>query len=286
MLNYVGDGEILNIIPLVALTSGELKIIGGIIVVPQADIPANELGAVVNGGEFTGPKATGFAPAVGDVMYWDEADKEFNSDTSNPAVGHYTAAALSADTACQGKLLPLPFASVSSLDARLDDIEEQSVKTQGGVGDQVNLTDTNPHVHTEKTSVAAGVLEADDYLIIEGSEWVDDQDSTPQITVEILVGSTVIDTLVIGTAADNDCLWFRETLKLTAVGTSLTAEIKSEGGIKDSTWAAHNNLQKAKAITASSTAGFDITVRVTSASGHADNKVTMRELNHWIRRAA
>lgn len=242
------------------------------------------------------PKATGYTlTAMVTPVYWDETDKEANSDTGNPVVGIALEDAASGDTSVRVLFCNPKFVEAAAASARLDIVEAdvsdlQDVNglvffdTNAGVGDQVNLTDTNAHAHTEKCSVPAAICVADDILIIDGAEWVDDQDSTPQITIEVKVGATVVDTIVIATAADNDWVTFHEEIKLTTVGASLVGEVTSSGFIKDGTVSARGDLQKALAITASSTAGFDVTVEVTSASGHADNKVTMRTLSIGLKR--
>jgi hypothetical protein len=55
-----------------------------------------------------------------------------------------------------------------------------STKTNGGVGDQVAMSDTDAKTHTEKTSVGAALMAADDILVVNWVEWVDSVDSTPQ----------------------------------------------------------------------------------------------------------
>ena len=164
------------------------------------------------------------------------------------------------------------------------DVDLQSVVTNVGVGDQIALTTTDPTAFTEKTSVGVSGNVADDFLNIDWAVYVDDTNGTPQFTVEVLVGSTVVDTAVIATAAPDDYAAGHARLKLTAVGTSLTAEVVTDHKIKDGTLAYAGAIQAALAITASSTAGYDITVRVTSDAGHADNKCTLRTISHSIER--
>ncbi len=161
-----------------------------------------------------------------------------------------------------------------------------STKTNAGVGDQITMSDTNPHAHSEKTSVGAALMATDDFLVIDWSEWVDSVDSAPAFTFELLVGSTVVDTMVVTAAAANDYAVAETRLKCTTVGASLVAEIRSFQSIKAAgVVALAGPVQKAKAITASSTAGFDITVRGTSDAGHASNKSTLRTISHRIERA-
>lgn len=164
------------------------------------------------------------------------------------------------------------------------DVDLRSVVTNVGVGDQIALTTTDPTAFTEKTSVGVSGNAADDFLNVDWSVFVDSVNATPQFTIEVLVGSTVIDTAVIATAAANDYAAGHARLKLTAVGASLTAEVTTDHKIKDGTLAYAGAIQTALAITASSIAGYDITVRVTSNAGHADNKCTLRTISHSIER--
>ncbi len=160
-----------------------------------------------------------------------------------------------------------------------------SQKTNAGVGDQITMDDTAAHAHTEKTSVGAALMAADDILVINWSEWVDGVDSTPQFTFELFVGTTAVQAIVVATAAANDYVTCETRIKCTAVGASLTGEVDSKWVIKDGTVSLSGQLQKALAIAASSTAGFDITVKGTSDAGHASNKSTLRTISHRIERA-
>lgn len=160
-----------------------------------------------------------------------------------------------------------------------------STKTNGGVGDQITMSDTDPKTHTEKTSVGAALMAADDILVVNWVEWVDAVDSTPQFTFELFVGSTAVDSVVIATAAADDYAAVETRLKCTTVGASLVAEVTSRQIKKDGTVSVTGSHTKAVAITASSTAGFDITVKGTSNAGHASNKATLRTIDHHIIRA-
>lgn len=174
----------------------------------------------------------------------------------------------------------------AALDARLTALEAVNgivnADTNAGVGDQIALEDTNPTAFTEKSTIPANTLVADCFLNIDATVWVDGVDSTPQFTVELLVGSTVVDTIVIATAAADDYAVFRERIKCTAVGASLTGEVTSTGILKDGTVAFHGVAQEALAITADSTAAIDITARVTSDAGHASNLCTLRTISHSV----
>lgn len=160
-----------------------------------------------------------------------------------------------------------------------------STKTNAGVGDQITMSDTAAHAHAEKTSVGAALMATDDILVINWAEWVDSVDSTPQFTFDLKVGTTIVDTVVIATAAADDYCAVETRLKCTTVGASLVAEVTSKQTKKDGTVSVTGSHQKALAITASSTAGFDITVEGTSDAGHASNKSTLRTIDHYIQRA-
>lgn len=286
---YVQPGNTLTLTaPGGGVTAKVPLIIGNLFVLPQVTADAGDDFAALATGVWTVPKATGFTMTAGTTMaYWDVADENVNSDTGNSAVGIAVEDAASGDTECTILVLNPKWVDVSAAAARLDAVEDViDTITNAGVGDQVNLTDTSAHTFTEKNSVPAALHVQDDIVNIFGTVWVDGVNGTPQFTVEVLMGSTVIDTIVIATAAANDYVAFHEHLKLTAVGASLTAEITSRHLIKDGTVSASGAVQKAKAITASSTAGYDITVRVTSDAGHASNLATLRELDTDIKHAA
>lgn len=291
------------------VVSNTPKIIGGLFVIPASTVAAGETFAAITEVVIRLPKNTSTAFALGAPLYWDVADGEFNADDTDPnlCAGHAVVAAAEADTHVIARLTDLPLASVSSLATRMDAAEAKidnggtlEVRVDAlenvngivfsdsnvGVGDQVNLTDTAAHVFTEKCSVGAAFMVADDILNIDWSVYVDGSDSTPEVTVEVLVGSTVVDTAVIATAAADDYAAGRTRIKCTAVGGSITGEVKSTQILKDGTVTTPGSIQTAKAITASSTAGFDVTVRATSDAGHASNLCTLREVGINIERAS
>ncbi|MCC6621212.1 MAG: DUF2190 family protein, partial [Deltaproteobacteria bacterium] len=285
--------------------AGEPLIIGGLFVTPVTSAAATFPFTAEVCSVRRHPKSTSVAFTLGAPVYWDVADEELNDDDANLCVGHAVVAAAEADTHVLVREIDVPVATVSSLDTRIDALEAAvedggTLETRvddledvngvifhdsnAGAGDQVNMTDTNAKTHTEKCSVPAALMAADDILVINFADWVDDQDSNPQLTFEVLVGTTVVATMVIATAADNDWVKCETRIKCTAVGASITGEISTHGAIKGGTIAAHNDLQKAVAITASTTAGFDVTARCTSNAGHADNKATLRNLDVTILR--
>jgi predicted RecA/RadA family phage recombinase len=307
MQNYRGAGDLINIVTPNILEAGVLEIINGMACVPEKAAAVGDLVAVRIGGEFVGTKATGYVVDVGELLYWDIADQEFNTDTANPAVAVATEYAASGALLVKYAIFPLKVVEAAAQLTRIEDLEAIALNggtldlrvdaldnvnglvfsdSNVGVGDQVNLTDTAAHVFTEKCSVGAAFMVADDFLNIDWSVYVDGSDSTPQVTVEVLVGSTVVDTAVIATAAADDYAAGHTRIKCTAVGGSITGEVKSTQILKDSTVTTPGSIQKAKAITASSTAGFDVTVRATSNAGHASNLATLRDLSISIERAS
>lgn len=277
MLNYVGDGQILNIIPLVALTSGVPKLIGGLFVVPQADIAAGALGAVVNGGEFTGPKATGFAPAVGDAIYWDIADGNFNSDSGNLAVGHCSVAAASGDTVIQVKLLPVPVASVSALTARIDKVERVFGFT--GAGDTATMSDTAEKVFTSKATVPAtadGGAAVEDWVEWECEILISGATATPQVTAKLYLGTAELDSQVITTAAANDGVVMKGRGRIT--GATTMRVYKGLGYTKDATVAYVTPIAPADLTIQALTTARDVTASVTSNAGNGANTAVIKSL--------
>lgn len=286
---FVEPGDTLPLTaPSGGVVSGTPYLIGSVFGVAQTTQDEDEEFPLMVVGVHILPKQTGVTFAEGDPAYWDDGAGNIDTTTTHPVVGVVTKDAASGDTEVWVRLSQPTIENPTVFGTRVDVLEAQNgivfADTNAGVGDQVNMTTTAAHPFTEKCSVPAATAEADDFLNIDGSVWVDDQDSNPQITVEVLVGSTVVDTLVIATAADNDYVAFHERIKLTAVGASLTGEVTSSGMIKDGTVTQRGAVQKALAITASSTAGFDVTVQATSNAGHADNKATLRTISISLER--
>ena len=124
-------GQIQLAAPSGGVTVDVPEIIGTMFVVPLNTALEGELVAGYTLGNFTLPKATGFAPSAGDAAYWDNSLKKLSSDTTKYHIGKYSEAAGSSATE----------AEVDVYNVQGSDAELQAVQT--------GLTD-----HTGDTSAA------------------------------------------------------------------------------------------------------------------------------------
>ena len=100
-MNQYQDTKIIDCVaPTGGATVGVPIIIGGqLVVVPSATVLATKTFAGQLDGIFAIKKATGFAPAVGDIAYFDfVTDKRLENNSALIPIGRYVEAALSAAT--------------------------------------------------------------------------------------------------------------------------------------------------------------------------------------------
>lgn len=107
---YVQPGETIDYTPTVDRASNDVVVLGILLGVVCADIPANTTGALAIEGVWDLPKKAGSAITAGAKLTWSVADTAFTTgagtagDTLGGAVA--VAAAASADTVVRVKLLP------------------------------------------------------------------------------------------------------------------------------------------------------------------------------------
>lgn len=107
----VRDGETL-LVSSAAAESGDTIVKGAIIGRAKGDANDDDNVVIETCGVFTWPKAAGFAVVVGDLLYWDAADENLNSDSyGNPLTAVATEVAASDATAVTAMLLPEAFAA-------------------------------------------------------------------------------------------------------------------------------------------------------------------------------
>src|SRR5690349_5117046 len=99
-------------------------LIGSIFCVAQGDADEGDTFVGDTEGVHDLPKASGYVASEGEVLYWDEADEEFNSDSSNPAVAIAVAEAGSSATTVSAKLFPQKAIEAAAASSRLDDLED------------------------------------------------------------------------------------------------------------------------------------------------------------------
>ena len=88
MNNFKAKGDVLTLPAPYDVASGEAFIVGAIFGVAQKAAKNGDPVATVTKGVFIGPKATGAAWIVGDVLYWDATAKAYTKTAgSNTRVG-------------------------------------------------------------------------------------------------------------------------------------------------------------------------------------------------------
>lgn len=310
------DAEKVTIVTPNVLENDILEIIDGMACVPEADAAIGDSVSVWIRGIFTQAKAAGYAVTVGETLYWDVADQEFNSDTGNPAVGSAIAAAGSSDTAVEFQLFPLKVIEAASLttridaleakvdnggtlevrvdalealaldggalDLRVDALELNKIETFTGAGDQIACTTTGATVFTKKATIDADAAAVDDFCEWEAEVFVDSTDSTPQATVKLLLGTAELDSIVIATAAANDYVLIKGHGRITAATTMRMW--KSRGETKDGTLSLHTHAAAADVTIQALSSARDVTCSVTCDAGHADNKFTLKSLRFEVKK--
>lgn len=88
MVNYFGSGDPLTIPAPSGTVSGEPKLVGSLLVVPQATATEGDMVAVKTTGEFTVTKVGSQAWTVGAKVYWDNGNTRFTTSSGgNTLVG-------------------------------------------------------------------------------------------------------------------------------------------------------------------------------------------------------
>ncbi len=88
MKNFVQRGDTLDVTAAAAVASGDVVVIGSIIGVSNVDAEIGDSFALDVVGVFTLPKTSALAISVGDVLYYDAANKVVNKTASgNTKIG-------------------------------------------------------------------------------------------------------------------------------------------------------------------------------------------------------
>lgn len=99
MKNFIQAGEILAVAAPATTASGDYVVVGAIRGVAMTDAASGATVQVMTEGVFELPKATSLVMSVGDKLYWDVADGNFNkSPSGNVLAGVCVVAAASNDT--------------------------------------------------------------------------------------------------------------------------------------------------------------------------------------------
>lgn len=99
MKNYVTPGENLQVPAPEAVTSGTMVVIGAIFGVANSDAANGADVVITRRGEFTLPKLSAQAWAIGDLVYWDAGNDRCTTVSSgNTLIGAATAVAANPST--------------------------------------------------------------------------------------------------------------------------------------------------------------------------------------------
>ncbi len=107
---FVQHGEVIDYQPPADVHSNDVIAVGSLVGVAAADIPANQIGALIIEGVFDLPKVAGAAITVGQKLNWIAASAGFGAAAAG--AGGVTGAAVavapaaSADTVVRVKLCP------------------------------------------------------------------------------------------------------------------------------------------------------------------------------------
>ena len=107
-VTYRHYGDRIDYTPAAAVEAGDVIVLNTDerIGIATADIAANALGSLAVEGVFNFPKSDGSSTALvqGDLVFWDVADQEINTDSANPMAGIVAKAASDDDTTVDVKL--------------------------------------------------------------------------------------------------------------------------------------------------------------------------------------
>lgn len=97
-----GNPTMVDHTPSSDVSAGDVVVINDSIRIAHRDIEANELGALADGGGvYDIAKDSATTGDDGDLIYWDAADGEVNTDSANPLIGKLVGAAVDGQTTCR-----------------------------------------------------------------------------------------------------------------------------------------------------------------------------------------
>ena len=259
------------------VTADSPLIIGGLFVVPTIDADAGDPFTAIVNGVCRIQKSTSVSFLEGAAVYWDVADEEVNTDTTNQCVGHALEDVVNADTHVLVRIIDAPLATVSSLTALLDGL---IVKQLEADGTQIAMTvnDTYVNATDDALELSANTVEDNDTIEWEAVVKIDGMNAPGQVTVDLLCGSLSIDTVVLATADTNDWVKLKGSARFTAVGASSTLEVfggegcGSDGGSVTRDTPTYSGGATGPATTSAVT----FTVRAKAATGNAANLATVK----------
>lgn len=97
MASYVAPGNKLDYTPVSAVAAGDVVVLGSMVCVADAAIPANTLGAVACGGVWSFPCHSGATAAQGSLINW-YATSSIAHASTGVAAGYLAKARVATDT--------------------------------------------------------------------------------------------------------------------------------------------------------------------------------------------
>jgi predicted RecA/RadA family phage recombinase len=105
--NMIQSGDIVDMVALAPVVSGQVVMKGQMIAIALASVAAGEIFAAALCGAYEVPKASADTFTQGDVVYWDDTAKEMTSvPTDNKKAGYAWADAAGGETEMQVCLVP------------------------------------------------------------------------------------------------------------------------------------------------------------------------------------
>ena len=104
MQNYIQHGENIEVTAPYALSAGDGCLVGSIFGVAAYDALINTTVTISTEGVYTLPKTSALAISPGDVLYWDDTNKELNKTSSGVPVGLAMATAANPSATVQVRL--------------------------------------------------------------------------------------------------------------------------------------------------------------------------------------
>lgn len=149
-----------------------------------------------------------------------------------------------------------------------------------GPGDQKGASSTSEVFFTKKATIPADKLVADSWVEISGAVLVDSADTTPACDVKCYIGSLLLETGAIATAAANDYVVFKSKVRVKSVNEGdTTLEVLTGGGaVKDGTVTNTDVALVVGATGPDAASAIDVRCSVQFDASHADNKCTIKDL--------
>lgn len=275
--NMVQRGEKVELTaPSGGVVSGQAYLIGSLFVVAQFSAAVGDpfTGEVVGVWEL--PKATGYEVSEGEVLYWDVADGEFNSDANNPPVAIATATAASGATTVRALLNPRGIEAAAAL-ARLDGLVVKQL-TADGTQKAMTVNDTYVNFTEDALALDANTVEDNDTVEWEALIKIDGMNAAVQIDAQLLCGALAVDQVTLATGDTSDWVKLKGSKRCTAVGASSTWEVAGgEGCGSDGGSVTRDTPTYSGAATGpATTSAVTYTLRIKAATGNASNLATVK----------